>query len=189
MIWRSPVPAWRITAGLSRRKGSLFFCAAKCRSWPITTHRGLSDGVESSSASPIREHIPSLDAAAENPLSCVDRRSSHRPFMLIRIAALALVLNAGLISGAPSARAQDCCARGIEIDRKAADKKVILTSRPGNHSASSQRQYLPLHRLSSVRCKNHGRTDADRKGGALMAEAGKIHSPPAGRQKNGRISG
>src|SRR5262249_13760204 len=58
-------------------------------------------------------------------------------------------------------------------------------SRPRDHTAAPERQYLPLHRIRGHRQfgRARGRIDARRKGGALMAEAGKILSPPAGRQQ------
>src|SRR5262249_24903745 len=74
-------------------------------------------------------------------------------------------------------------ARNADADDRAAARKS--QPRPGNHPAAPQRQYLPLHRLREHHqlCRARGRIDARGKGSALMAEAGKIHSPPAGRQQ------
>src|SRR5262249_13165264 len=74
-------------------------------------------------------------------------------------------------------------ARNADADDRAAARKS--QPRPGNHPAAPQRQYLPLHRLRGHHQlgRARGRIDARGKGSALMAEAGKIHSPPAGRQQ------
>ena len=58
-------------------------------------------------------------------------------------------------------------------------------SRPRNHPAASQRQHLPLHRVSEHHRggRARGRADAREDGGCVMAEAGKMRRRPAGRQR------